>query len=207
MEQFLDALASFPTAVFTTLLVVVLFYWVLALIGVVDFTSDGLEIGGEVDSDAPGALASVMMAMGLHDVPLSVVVSFLVLSAWTFSCLGAMWLLPLLPDGTLFYPAGAVLALGSMSLSVPLTARSLRPFKGLFVTHAAQRNASLVGQTCKVLTQSVDEKLGRAEVTQLGASLNIRVWSPAPNPLVRGTLARIVAYDEARARYRIEAER
>lgn len=206
MGQFLDAATSFPTAVFTTLLAVVLFYWVLALIGVVDFTSDGLEIAGQVDSHDAGALASFMMALGLQEVPLSIVVSLLVLCAWTFSCLGGMWLLPMLPDGALFYPAGVVLALGSVSLSVPLTARLLRPFKGLFVTHAALRNASLVGQTCKVLTQSVDEKLGRAEVTQLGASLNIRVWARTPNALVRGAVARIVAYDEQSARYRIEAE-
>ena len=76
----------------------------------------------------------------------------------------------------------------------------------LFVTHAAISNASLVGQHCKVLTQTVDEKSGRAEVSQRGANINIRVWAHTPNPLARGGAARIVAYEEKTARYRIEAD-
>lgn len=63
-----------------------------------------------------------------------------------------------------------------------------------------------MGQQCKVLTQTVDEKTGRAEVAQRGANLNIRVWAATPNKLSRGALARIVAYEEDTSRYRIEAD-
>jgi hypothetical protein len=130
-------------------------------------------------------------------------VSLLVLVAWTLSCLGGMWLLPLLP-GIATLPAGAILGLASLSLAVPLTRAATRPMRGLFVTHSALHNASLVGETCKVLTGAVDERVGRAEVAQRGTNLNIRVWAPAPNALHRGSLARIVSYDDATSRYRIE---
>lgn len=206
MAQFLDAMTSFPTAIFSTLLAVVLFYWLLALVGLVDFDSDGLalDLHGEALDD-PGALANAMMALGLHQVPLSIVASGVVLGAWTLSCLGGMWLMPMLP-AALHYPAGAVLGLASLSAAIPLTSVLVRPLRGLFVTHPAQRNAALVGQTCKVLTRSVDESLGRAEITQRGANLNIRVWARTPNTLSRGATARIVAYDEQAARYQIEPE-
>lgn len=208
LGSFLDAAIAFPTAIFTTLLGVVVLYWVLAVLGVVDFESGDIEpeAGDDVTGHDLGALASYIVAFGLHGVPLSIVVSLLVLVSWMLSCLGGMWLLPLLPGAAaLTYPAGAVLALASVSLAVPIASRLVRPLRGLFVTHVAISNASLVGQVCKVLTQSVDEKSGRAEVAQRGASINIRVWANTPNPLVRGASARIVAYEDKTARYRIEA--
>ncbi|MGE0330797.1 MAG: ubiquinone biosynthesis protein [Ramlibacter sp.] len=175
----------------------------MALLGAVDFESGGVDATADPDL---GTLAGYVVAFGLHGVPFSIVISLLVLVSWTLSCLGGMWLLPLLPDTALAYAGGAVLALASASLSVPVAARLVRPMRGLFVTHTAIHNASLVGQSCKVLTQTVDEKLGRAEVAQRGSNLNIRVWAPTPNTLTRGATARIVAYEDKSARYRIEAE-
>lgn len=206
MVSFLDAAIAFPTAIFTTLLGVVAFYWVLALVGLVDLDSG--DVGGDADlGDADlGSLAGVLAAFGLHGVPFTIVASLLVLIAWTLSCLGAMWLMALLPGTIPVYVGGSLLALVSVSLAVPIAARLLKPLRGLFVTHAAITNASLVGQHCKVLTQTVDEKIGRAEVSQRGANINIRVWAATPNALARGSLARIVAYEEKSARYRIEAD-
>ena len=204
---FLDTAASFPTAIFTTLLVVALFYWVLALLGAVDFEAGGHEAHDGHASDADiGTLASYVVACGLHGVPTSIAISLLVLIAWVLSCLGGMWLLPLLPAGAFGYVGGALLALASISIAVPLTSRLIRPLRGLFVTHTAQHNASLVGQPCKVLTQVVDEQAGRAEVAQRGANLNIRVWARTPNNLKRGAAAPIDAYQDKPDRYLNETE-
>lgn len=210
MGGFLEAAASFPTAIFSSLLGVVLVYWLLAVVGIVDIEHHGLHLDAHAhaghahaDGDDVGTVAGVAHVLGLHGVPLSVGISLLVLIAWTLSCLGGMWLLPLLP-GAVTFPAAAILGLASLSLAVPLVRLAVRPLRGLFVTHSALHNASLVGETCKILTGTVDEKVGRAEVAQRGANINIRVWAPAPNTLHRGSLARIVAYDDAHSRYRIE---
>lgn len=206
MGGFLQAVASYPTAVFTTLLGVTLVYWLLALLGVVDMDDSlQLEEGSGAVQDL-GTLASYVVAFGLHGVPFSIALSVLALVSWTLSCLGAMWLLPLLPGTGPHYAAGTILGVASLSVAVPLTSRLVRPLRRLFVTHTAVHNASLVGQTCRVLTQTVDERNGRAEVPQRGANLNIRVWARTPNTLARGATARIVAYEEQAARYLIEAE-
>jgi hypothetical protein len=202
MVSFLDAAVAFPTAVFTTLLAVVAFYWVLALLGLVDFDSGEMDVDADPDLSS---LAGLMTAFGLQGVPFSIVLSLLVLLSWTLTCMGAMWLLALLSGSVPVYVGGSLLALASVSLAVPIAARIVKPLRGLFITHAAISNASLVGQHCKVLTLTVDEKSGRAEVLQRGANLNIRVWAHTPNPMARGSTARIVAYEEATARYRIEA--
>jgi hypothetical protein len=207
MGSFIDATVGYPTAVYSALLVVVLFYWVLAVIGVIDFESGmDLDLHADGDIDDLGALAGFVVAFGLNGVPFSVAISLVVLISWTVSCLAGMWLLPWVPTMLLQVLAGTAVLLASFAVSIPVTARVLRPLRGLFVTHSAISSASLVGQTCRVLTGSVDETFGDAEVPRRGASLNIYVTARVPNALTKGSVARIVEYDPATQRYLIEPE-
>ncbi len=208
MGGFLDAAIGYPTAIYTALLGMVLFYWVLAIVGLVDFESSDLDLDIQADGDAGdiSVLASYIVAMGLNGVPFSIVVSLLVLISWTLSCLAGMWVLPLVPTTVLSVLAGTAVLLVSFALAIVATARIIRPLRGLFVTHAAIANASLVGQSCKVLTGRVDEKVGRAEVRTRGAGINIRVWARTPNTLTKGSSALVIAYDAAAARFLIESD-
>src|SRR5688572_28102960 len=166
MGSFMDAVVAYPTAIYTALLGAVLFYWVLALVGLVDFESSGLELDLQVDGAVEdlGALAGFMIAFGLDGVPFSIVVSLLVLSGWTLSCLADMWLLPLVPTSLLHGVAATVVLIASAALSLPITARLLRPTRKLFVTHTAVTSGALVGQPCVITTSTVDEQFGYAEV-------------------------------------------
>lgn len=210
MTSFYDAAISFPTAIYTTLLGVVMVYWLLALVGIVDFESTNLDMDSDLHADAHvdeiSDLASYLVALGLNGVPFSVVFTLLTVFAWTVTCLAAMWLLPLVPTALLRTVAGLGVLVGGFALALPLTARMIRPMRGLFVTHTAMSNAALVGQTCRVLTSSVDEKFGRAEVATRGAGVNIKVWAETPNGLSKGSTARILEHDAAGERYLIVAE-
>ena len=201
----LTAATAFPTAIYTVLLGVVLVYWLLAIIGMVDFECSGIDLDIETHADASvddmGTLASYVVAFGLHGVPFSIVVSLLVLVGWTLTFLAGVTVLAWVPTDILKWLVGLVVLLVAFALSIVITARLVRPLRGLFVHHTAQSNASLVGQTCRVLTGTVDERQGRAEVAQRGASLNIRVWSPSPNSLKRGDTALITEYDAGTHRY------
>lgn len=201
----LTAATTFPTAIYTVLLGVVLVYWLLAIIGMVDFESSGIDLDIETHADASvddlGTLASYVVAFGLHGVPFSIVVSLLVLVGWTLSFLAGVTVLAWVPTDILKWLVGLVVLVVAFALSIVITARLVRPLRGLFVHHTAQSNASLVGQTCRVLTGTVDERQGRAEVAQRGASINIRVWSPSPNSLKRGDTALITEYDAGTHRY------
>lgn len=210
MDRFMDAVINYPTAVFTVLLLVVLLYWLLALVGWVDVESTGMEVLPKLSMEGdPGdvsALAGHMMALGLNQVPLSITVSVLVLVSWTLSALAGQWLMPMVPTLLLQIVVGTVVLLLSGALAIYVTALLVRPLRGLFVTHQAMGNASLVGQTCTVLSQRVDGRHGHAEVAQRGASIQIRVWDSDDNRLTKGDAAVILAYDEAANRYRIEPE-
>jgi len=210
MTSFYEAATSFPTVIYSTLLGVVMVYWLLALVGIVDFDSGQLEIDSELHADADGDdigdLAGYLVALGLNGVPFSIVLTLLVLVSWTTTCLAAMWLLPLLPTSLLRMVAGLGVLPVAFALALPVTARLIRPMRGLFVTHSAMSNAALVGQTCRVVTSSVDEKFGRAEVATRGTGVNIRVWAATPNTLTKGSSARILEHDAAGERYLIVAE-
>ncbi|MGJ7555504.1 ubiquinone biosynthesis protein [Variovorax sp. RB3P1] len=211
MGNFMGAVTGYPTAIYTVLLGVVVIYWVLAMLGMVDIEHSGLDVDvhmhthADGDTSDVGQLASYVVAMGLNGVPFSVAVSLLVLVSWTVCCLGGEWLLPLVPTLPLQLLAGTVLLVASAVIAIPITAVAIRPLRGLFVTHTAVTNAALVGQLCRVVTGVVNEKDGRADVARRGASLNIRVWATTPNTLKRGSQALIVEYDEVAGRYLIAA--
>ncbi len=197
-----QVLTSFPTAVPTVLLIILLVYWGLSLAGVFD-------LGENIDVDADHAdletLASWLVALGLGGVPFSIVATLLVFFTWLPTALLHEYVLAWLPAGVLQWVGGAVILLAAAGFSVWLSARVVKPLRALFVKHHAPENRSLVGRTCRIVTLSVDEKFGRAEVETSGASLNIRVWASSPNSLGKDALAVIVAYDEALQQYEVQA--
>jgi hypothetical protein len=210
MDRFIDAAISYPTAVFSALLLVVLVYWLLALVGWVDFESSGIDLELELQADGdPGelsTLAGYVMACGLNGVPFSIVGSLLVLLSWTLSCLAGEWVLFRETSGLMHWVGGSIVLLLSLAAAIPITALLIRPMRGLFVTHEALANASLVGQTCVVLSQRVDERFGRAEVAQRGANIQIRVWAQAPHTLAKGDAAQILDYDSSAGRYLVRPQ-
>lgn len=207
MSEFLSVVLGFPTMLFSIGLAVVLFYWLMAIAGLVDFgeSTIDLDIGSAGEGAGLGLIASYVVAFGLSGVPFSIVVTLLVTVAWTLSTLADIWLLSWLPGLALQILAGLLVLVLSMALSIIITARLVRPLRGLFATQYGQNSADLVGQRCRILTGQVDERLGRAEVSQRGASLDIRVWSPSPNPLRRGSQALILEYDAVAHRYLVQS--
>ena len=69
----LTTVTAWPTAIYTVLLGVVLVYWVLAVLGMVDFESSGIDIDIDTHADAApedlGTLAGYVVAFGLSGVP------------------------------------------------------------------------------------------------------------------------------------------
>jgi len=183
---------------------------VLALIGVVDFSTEAGDLELDLTTDGQvddlGSLAGFIVAFGLNGVPFSIAISLLVLISWTISCLAGMWALPLLAAGLWQVIAGTGVLLGSLALALPLTAMVVRPLRPLFVVHHAASNQSLVGKLCVVTTSKVTGNFGQAEIARRGAPINIDVWATEPNSLGKGASARVIDYDPATHRYQIEPE-
>ncbi len=213
-------LISFPTSVPTVFLVILLIYWLFSMIGFIDM-GENLEMDGaegfeadsgqlhdlHADSDSVDihSLAGYFVAMGLGGVPFSIAASLLVFFTWLTTALLHQYVLVLVPGDLLKLVAGTAVLLVSALLAIPISARLIRPLRPLFVKHHAHSNSSLVGLSCRILTQNVDEKFGRAEVRDSGVTMNIRVWARSPNALTRDSLAVVLSYDDASQQYEVQA--
>ena len=204
MQEFIAVIFGFPTIVYSILLAMVLVYWVAAVIGLVDFGESDIDLDLAEPSDL-STIASYVVAFGLTGVPFSIVVTLLVLTGWTMCTLASIWLMPWVPTLILKLAAGLGLLALCFALSIIVTARLVRPLRGLFVTQYGRSNNELVGQVCVITTGSVDERQGLAEVAQRGAGILIQVWATSPNTLTRGSRAVIAEYDAAQRRYLVHA--
>lgn len=208
MREFLSVIFGFPTFLYSLALVVVLVYWIAAVIGLVDFGESSIDLDiaehADVSVDDLGTIAGYVVAFGLSGVPFSIVVTLLVVIGWTLSTLAGIWVLAWVPTLPLQIVAGLVVLAACFALSIVIAARIVRPLRGAFVTEYARHNSDLIGQTCTITTGSVDEKQGYAQVAQRGAGLLIQVWAPSPNTLERGSQALIVEYDSAARRYLVQ---
>lgn len=144
---------------------------------------------GDADAEHVGGLAGIIQTLGLGGVPVTLMLSVLILAAWGF-CLGATELLG--RAGWLAVAAPLV----SLALAVPVTAGVIRPLRRFFVSLAAPQNRDLLGKICTITTLRVDERYGQAEVEDGGAGLIVQVRSTDPGRLNRGDRALIFDYKD-----------
>ena len=67
--------------------------------------------------------------------------------------------------------------------------------KKLFITHQAPRRASLVGKMCTVLSGTVDDRYGRAEIDDGGAGFVAEVRAASGKVLRQGERALVYRYE------------
>ncbi|PWW64042.1 hypothetical protein [Actinokineospora spheciospongiae] len=187
MREFVVAALSFPAALFTFLLLVVVGYWLFVAFGLSDVDAlDGVD----------GAGAETLDGLGLGGVPISVALSLVISLSW-FGCLVGTVLL----SGSGF-PGVAVAALSVLTLVVAvlvalvLTRLVVVPLRGLFDDRLAPTRSDFVGLLCVVRTGRVDLGFGQAEVTAAdGSSAIVQVRQAGTEPLRAGSTAVIHDYD------------
>jgi hypothetical protein len=177
MGDFFDVVFGFPTALFTFLLLVVVWYWIVVLVGMLD--------ADPADSDhTTGLLAGI----GLGGVPVTVVVSLLVAFAWFASLAGATLV------------SGAVLSLvvlvGALAAAWLLTLISVLPLRRLFPAAEGNSRSAFVGRSCVIRTGAVTATFGQAEVTAAdGSSAIVQVRQTGEDTFAAGSVAVIYGYD------------
>lgn len=178
MGGFAEAALSFPTVVFTPLLVVVIGYWLVVVAGGADPATD---IEGQDTGHGP------LTFLGLHGVPLPVVVSLMVAFAWFGSLAGAE-LLPTIP-GWVVLVAAVLVAWLPVRLAVLGLAR-------VWPTGRAASRADFVGLTCVIRTGTVTSTFGQAEVhAPDGSSAIVQVRQAGNDDLRAGRTALLYDVD------------
>lgn len=221
MEVFTEAtrLVNLP---FTLLLGLVVFYWFLVALGMLDIhlfsdVSHDLHTDSDVDVHLDGDAHAEVHADGDGDhdsgavhagawwadaltfvnvgqVPVMVVFSVLSLCLW----LGAM-------IGSYYFSKGS--ALLSLALLLPniifaavLTRYVTKPLKPLFrmLTKDYDEAIEIIGGRCKVITSSATPQFGQAELQTSGAPIVLNVRTVDDSVLPKGAFAVIVREDKER---------
>ena len=226
MQEFLQIALAFPTVIFSGMLICVLLYWLMVIAGAVDidlldfdidFETD-LDVDMDVDVDVPdadidgdldvdadgpsgGIIHSLMAAIGLGTVPVTIIGSIITLVSW-FLCFSAIYYLGPILGTSVFVGVGAVAA--SFLLSLPITSIFTHPLKDVFKTHTHTGGHSLVGKLCQVTSGSVTETFGQAEVNDGGAGLLVSIRCQNEGALGRDSRALIIEYDAEQDVYFVE---
>lgn len=168
MAEFIHTALSFPTVVFSFLLVVVVGYWLVVVTGLF-----------ELDDDAPW--------LGFGGVPAGITFSLLIALAWLLSLIASQFVSGGLLIAVPFAAAGGAW-LATRGLVVPL--------RRLFPEGGRASRGDFVGQMCVIRTGTATHDFGQAEVTAAdGSSAVVQVRTTGQDRLARGDKALIFQYD------------
>lgn len=174
MSGFVAAALSFPTVLFTPMLVVVVGYWLVVVVG-------GADPEGEHGSEG-----GFLGFLGLDGVPVAIPVSLLILFAW-FAALAGGELLPVAPWLILI---GALVAAWILTRLAVLLLRRTLP------SGPDASRADFVGLTCVIRTGRVTGTFGQAEVHAAdGSSAIVQVRQAGDDDLHAGTVALLYDVD------------
>jgi len=207
MELFLQIVLSFPTLLFTAMFCLVMIYWSVVALGVLDI--DLLDFTGDSAAEAAGqveGLAGLLTKLKLNDVPVTVVVTLLTMVGWLITYLCEVWLLQYLPLGVLRYPLGLLVAVVALMLAVPVCAALCRPLRTLFRKAEASSSKSVLGQVALVRSGRVTLELGEAVLEDGGAGLILRVRADEAKGFKRGDRVVLLEYLAAEHAYRVISE-
>ncbi|MFC4127315.1 hypothetical protein [Nocardia rhizosphaerae] len=202
MSEFFAATLSFPTALFSFALLVVLGYWLLVALG-----GAGIDV---LDDDESGVAAPVFDVIGLGGVPTTVAVTGLVSVSWFLSLIGTVAIGAVGLGGVAAALLGGVILVAAAAGAVWLTRFAVLPLRRFFRDGPAPSKHDFVGRVCVVRTGRVDTGFGQAELTSAdGSAAVIQVRQSAQHaatdPLRQGDSAVVYDYDPAADLYWVAA--
>lgn len=191
---------------FTILLGVVVLFWTFTLLGALSTDSIDVDLDGDGDGgienlgDLPAAMLRVVNAGAI---PLTVVLSILILSMWVVSLLLNYYFNP--GHSSLLALGFVLAAFIAGVIATKLITQPLVPFMRRL--KAAENAAPVIGEVGVVRSIQIDSQYGQVEVERpdgAPALLNARL-GPDSEPVPRGTPVAIILMDEKTGVYLVRA--
>ncbi len=208
MKETLDAAFSILNIIPTTLLILILIYWITVIIGVFNVDSFDIDADADVDADidinAGDSLIwlnSALSFFNLGKIPLMVILSFFSISLWVISLLVNYYL-----NNTSFFLA-LVYLIPNILISAFITKFATTPFVHVFAKaeDEVQNNKSLKGRICYITLEATHDKLGQAKIKIEGSQFIINVLSTEEiNILHKGESCLVIDYVSEKNLYLIE---
>jgi hypothetical protein len=210
MDEILSTLFSLPTLPWTCLVLASVVYWLTVIAGALDLdVLGGAE--GKASGDAglehvagshEGVLTSLLSALKLRSVPLTITLSFLGLFGWIVSAILARSVAPVLPLPAV--ATNALVLLASGLAGVLATSVAIRPLGRVFSTRQGTRHGDLVGKVVRITTGRVDGSFGEGHLDDGGAGLQLQVRCADPDALARDDEALILGWNTQTETFEVE---
>ena len=196
-----------PENLFATfLLAFVAFYWVIFIIGLLDFNFLDVDLAKDIDLDvdmdmdvdmdadgdmgknvdasgnSPGIGTRILAFLNLGDIPMMAFLTFFSLFFWACCILGHYYLSK---DNLLF---SVLITLGSVIVAALMTKGITQPFRKFFrALNAEDKPLNLTGMIAMMEVGTSGDLLGQADVTVEEKHLLINVKSDGGERIDRGT--------------------
>lgn len=194
MSTFIDVMLSFPTILYTVLLIVVILFWSSAIFGLADI--DILDADIDVDTEtSSSALASWLTKFKLDGIPFTITLSLIILFSWILSFIGVYFIYPYLSPVWVQAAIGFWLLILAPILSTMIVSPMLQPIRPLFKKQVAQNAESLIGKVAIVRSGKVTADFGEGTLDDGAAGLILRIRQAEPNDIERGHRVVLQAYD------------
>ena len=206
MTEFLQAIMTPVNFALTVLIGCLILYWLVVMIGMadLDFLDLDLDVDTDADADVGGGghgLTSFLKFLNVGEVPIMILLSVFVAFLWLIGVLTKMQF------GGWSIMVNLLALIPMVIVGLLMTKILTHPLRKLFEQLERDANAGKVdvmGQRCKVVSATVDERHGQAEIVTGGSPLKINVKLPAGSePLVRGTEVVVVTERDARGVYTV----
>ena len=179
MNQFHQTATSFPTLIYTILLIICLAFWLIGLLGFGGFDTIDIDTDFDSDTGTPEGIAGFLLRYNLNHVPFTIILTFFAFFGWILSFLLVVYLRPLLPFEIVAFIFNIATLLVSAYLALLLTAQAIRPIRKLFIALNVDEIIHIIGQTAIIRSSEANSHSGEALLNDGGAGilLNVRTTS------------------------------
>lgn len=211
MNPFHQTVTSFPTVVYTVLLIICVLYWVVAVFGIVDLELLDFDLDGDIDAtdsiEAQNGIAGILLKLGLNGVPLTIVLSIISLIGWLLCYYTILFGSKLIPD---IWPISLLFKIGTFVLativSIFITAQIIKPIRKLFKKLDVDETKHILGQTVVVRSAIVNKDRGEALMNDGGAGILLNIRSTGNDEFTKGDEVVAIEYNKETNLYRVVAK-
>ncbi len=207
-DPFYQTISSFPTVVFSFLLLLSVLFWLAAILGVVDIDIIDVSAAAQGDSlhtDGLTNLGGLLMKLRLDGVPFTVSLSIIAFFGWLISYYSIYFTAPHMPDaGIISFAWKLVIFLFASYLSALITAACIKPLKPFFKEITKEHSTeNFIGRDAIVRTSTLNTKFGEVSVEDGGAGLILKARTDEDHGLSRGDKVVLFEYIESENIYKV----